>query len=317
MPDATREIYSVPTGQMTLAFNGLVLDTSYSFTVAAFNQSGRGPESTPWMVLVTPTPAPSVTPTPIGGASPTYTPTATITATPTLDRATLTATASSAGTATPRPTITPTATPAVPIFLPTGVATVVPIEITALPTTIPTIVPASGGVVVAIPTAMAGSGLTKAVVTTAPGAPFAAALVVPAPLPGATPMALRLQPSTSLPPNTLLPNGVSVAKVVAIDVFNPQTGEIVHDHPEPLILTIALDPSEIAICQLDPGRIAILHVGANGTVTRLEATVDCAAGTVSAKLRSTSQVAVAVLARRNAVTYRSLLPIAQRLDRFH
>lgn len=257
------------------------------------------------------------TATPTVPAALTTTPTATLTVTSTAGlTATLTVTSTAGLTATQTATpvaplvATPTPTTTALVSPPNGVATVAVTPLATLPIGIPTINAATGGMTVALPTVAADSRAV-AVLQSNGSAPFAMTLMVPVPVAGQTPIALRVQPSTALDAGVAIPPGVTITKVVAIDVFDPATGALIHDHSRPLELTLQLTSDEQAICRIDPGRIAVLHVAADGKMTRLAPTrLDCDTGILNARLFQTSAFALATLDNSFALTMRLLLPTA-------
>lgn len=251
-----------------------------------------------------PTETPTTTPSPSFAATPSSTPSPASTVTPPTPSPSSTMTPSPSTTSTPTPWLTPAA----------SVPTVAPIVLTAVPTTVPTPNPATGGTAALVPTAEASAGPVLALITPAPGAPFQYELQVQL---GPTPIGVAVQPQTELPGGVPMPPDTLVSKVVAIDVFDPVTGQIVHDHPVPLRLTLQLDELDRAVCAVDPSRVAVLHVSAAGRVTRLTPTsVDCAAGVIAVELRSTSRIAVALLPNGGAIPYSLYLPLQPRQDGF-
>jgi hypothetical protein len=159
-----------------------------------------------------------------------------------------------------------------------------------MPTMVPTPDAGLGGVAALIPTTTAGSGPARAIVLAGASSPFPLALDVPV---GATPIAVRVQPVSAVPAFVMVPPDLALTKIVAVDVFDPGTGELIHRHADPPRLVLGLDPAELMVCRRDPSLIAVLHLDASGQVTRLPTTVDCDAGTVTAELAQTSHVAAA------------------------
>src|SRR5207247_531742 len=131
------------------------------------------------------------------------------------------------------------------------------------------------------------------------------------PAPSASAVGVRLQPSTALDQPVTLPTGAAVAQVVAIDVFDPTTGVLIHEHARPLTLTLRLTEGVRAVCTAGPRRVALLHVEAGGRVTRVPATLDCASGTLSAQLATTSAYAVVVLDTPSAVPFWLFVPLGR------
>src|SRR5581483_3425583 len=309
-----------PGGVATFAVRSTKAGT---FTLTA-TVDGTALTQTASVTFTAPTATPTATPTrtATATATPTSTPTATATATSTpTPTPTLTATATPTAARTPTPGGTttaggpsPTATPTPLIQVPSGAPTVVPLVPTALPTSIPTPDARAGGQVVIVPAAAAGGADAVAVVTPGPNAPFQMSLEIPAPGASATPIGVRVQPMTVLPAGVSLPSGVTVAKVVQIDVFDPATGGLIHEHRQPLELAVALDADERTLCATAPARLALLHLDADGHVTRVAPSrLDCTAGVLYARLTVTSSYAVARLASASQITFRSYLPIGQRL----
>jgi photosystem II stability/assembly factor-like uncharacterized protein len=331
-----------------IADTQLILDPampgSFTFTVSAIynlsagRQSYESPHSARIDVQPTATATPTVTITPTTTPTPTSTPTASATRVPSPTRTpspppttppTSTSTPDPAAPASPTPssTATPTASPSpsasatattsatatasatpsptwvIPVQI--GVATVLPAPLAAMPTMVPTPDAGLGGVAALIPTTTAGSGPARAIVLAGASSPFPLALDVPV---GATPIAVRVQPVSAVPAFVMVPPDLALTKIVAVDVFDPGTGELIHRHADPPRLVLGLDPAELMVCRRDPSLIAVLHLDASGQVTRLPTTVDCEAGTVTAELAQTSHVAVAVLAHGSAVTFRTFLP---------
>ena len=169
----------------------------------------------------------------------------------------------------------------------------------------------TGGRVAVLPTAV---GTAVEVVGGGSGAPFIVSLVVPVPNPGETPIGVRLQPQVALPSGATAPSGVSVAKVVVIDVYDTRSGALIHDHSsDPLELTIRLTEDERTVCRSDPGRIALLHVDQARVVTRAPiGELDCSSGSLRARLTATSAYALAKLSHPLTIALRTLLPSGQR-----
>lgn len=194
-----------------------------------------------------------------------------------------------ASTSTPEPATSPTSTP-VPTAVPTVSATLLsPGE---LPSNIAPLDTSTGGVAYSVPTGPAGA---VAVLSPGAGAPFESSLTFPAQDAGQQAIGVRYQPGTSLPPGASLPSGVAVAKTIAIDVFDLGTGTLRREHPEPIIITIRLSGAELSLCSTNPERIALLRVDSNNVVSRMPITLDCAAGTMTARISSTSSFGAAVL----------------------
>ena len=328
-----------------IADTQLILDPampgSFTFTVSAIYDLSAGrqlyesPHSARIDVQPTATATPTVTITPTTTPTPTSTPSASATRVPSPTRtpspssttpptSTWTPDPDAPASPTPSPTATPSASPspgasATATVSPTpstwvvpiqpGVATVIPVALTAVPSMVPTPDAGLGGVAALIPTTTAGAGPTRAIVLAGASSPFLVALDVPI---GATPIAVRVQPVSTVPAFVTVPPDLALTKIVAVDVFDPGTGELIHRHSDPPRLVLGLDPAELAVCRRDPSLIAVLHLDASGQVTRLPTTVDCEAGTVTADLAQTSHVAVAVLARGSAVTFRTFLPRGSR-----
>lgn len=238
----------------------------------------------------------------VTASGPTWTPTPTVT-----PPATVTPTA------TPTRTSTPTSTPMAVVALPASVPTVGVLAPTALPAGIATPDAAAGGRVGIVPTVPPGA-TAVAVINAGSGGTFPVSLVVPAPQAGEAPIGVRVQPRTTLETPVALPSGVAVAKVVALDVYDPTTGGLIHDHSaHPLTLAIQLTADEAAICRGDPGKIALLHVDSAGRLTRVAPTrLDCDAGIIEARLLETSSYAVARLDDPMAITLRVFVPAAPR-----
>jgi hypothetical protein len=328
------ETIQVSAGSTQVRFDSPTWVGTFTFTVTAVYLNGDRFESArSAAIALTATPTPSATnsrtptPTPIpptatrtltATPSSTLTPSATPTSTATPSTSptvtgTIFPTPSPTPTSTPSPSPSPTGTPAPTPWLtpaPTAVSTVAAIQPAALPTTVPTPNPTTGGVAVLVPTAPSGTDGLIAVITPAVGAPFRSRLEVPV---GPIEMGVRLQLATEAQANARLPDGVLVGKVVAVDVFDPSTGQVVHEHPRPLRLTIELDEFERLICGIDPTRIAILHLDAAGALTRLVPTaVDCTAGTISADLHATSEIAIAILPNGTTIPFKVFLPLDAR-----
>ncbi len=249
-------------------------------------REGRIRKLTRAMAIPTRTATGTPTPTPTGTVTPPSIPTRTATPSPT---------ASVTRTRSPRP---PTVLPVAPGALPRGIAT---------PNA------AAGGRVVLLPTAVT-SASAVAVLQVGEGAPFEITLVLPVPPAGATPVGVRLQPATLVDAGVALPSGATVAKVVAIDVFDASTGAPVHEHAQPLELSVPLTADELAVCASDPARVALLHIGADGAVTRLApANADyCQSGVMQAWLSRTSSYAIAMLRSPLDITIRVFVPISVR-----
>lgn len=71
------------------------------------------------------------------------------------------------------------------------------------------------------------------------------------------------------PTGVALPSGVTTAKIIQIDVFDSSTGGVVHDHLDPFEIAVQLSEAEKAICVTNPSQIALLHIDADNTVTRV------------------------------------------------
>lgn len=75
---------------------------------------------------------------------------------------------------------------------------------------------------------------------------------------------------------------------------------------------ITLTDSERAVCASNPGQIALLHLDTQCALKRAPISIlDCGAGTLSARLFSTSSYAVATLDDPMAVTLRIFVPVNQ------
>jgi hypothetical protein len=158
-----------------------------------------------------------------------------------------------------------------------------------------------------VPTAAPGTTGTVGVISAGPNAPFPVQVAVPA-LSDA-PLGVRLQPASALDSGVTIPAGATVAKVVQIDVFNPTTGEIIHEHSPPLTLTLQLSTLERAVCATNPALIAVLHVDSNGFVTRVQpSSINCATGIVTVQLSETSSYAVASMASTTTIPFRMVAP---------
>jgi hypothetical protein len=109
-----------------------------------------------------------------------------------------------------------------------------------------------------------------------------------------------------------LPSGANVTLAIAIDVYQSNNGTRVTSHSRPLEITIAIGTTEQVYRFLDPTRIAFIHVGATGQVTRLRSRLDCVASTLTGQITATSSVGIAVLTGGSAIPFRVLIPSAQR-----
>ena len=185
--------------------------------------------------------------------------------------------------------------------------------IALLPTQVPTFVPiagiGTGGQVVAIPTALAGTTPQSVVIDRTNDAPFPLSLRIPLPTDGLSGQVVRVEQFTSVPTAVALPTGVTSAKIVQIDVYDLATGGLIKDDPVPLEIAIQLDETEKAICRVNSARIALLHINAGNTVTRVPLlSLDCDTGIMRALLFRTSSYAVASMLSSSSITFRATLP---------
>jgi N-acetylneuraminic acid mutarotase len=269
---------------------------------------------------VTATPSPSTTPTagsnapvgplPIaaggGGSAPpatgsTATPTPSVTATPTEPTPTWTVTTS------------PTRAPSPVQSTYEGRPTVPTVPASFLPASVPAPDSTTGGVAAIVPSAPSGVDDAVAVVRSGAGAPFAVSLVLPAPNAADAPIGVRLQPALALDPGVAVPTGLRLAAVVAIDVFDPVTGALIHQHLRPLELTVGLSAEARAVCAAEPARVALLHVDSSGQMRRAPiAELDCGAGVLQTLLRETSSYAVGTLVAAMDFPFRLYVPLNAR-----
>ena len=139
-------------------------------------------------------------------------------------------------------------------------------------------------------------------------APFPMSLRIPLPTDGLSGQVVRVEQFTSLPTAVALPTGVTSAKIVQVDVFDRATGGVIHDHATPLEIAVQLDESEKALCRINPSRIALLHINADNTVSRVPLlSLDRETGIMRALLFRTSSYAVASLLTSTSVSFRTLV----------
>ena len=176
---------------------------------------------------------------------------------------------------------------------------------TQVPTFVPTVGTGTGGQVVAIPTALAGTTPQSVVIDRTDDAPFPMSLRIPLPTDGLSGQVVRVEQYTSLPTAVALPSGVTSAKIVQVDVYDLATGGLIHDHPVPLEIAVQLDESEKALCRINPSRIALLHIAADNAVTRVPLlALDCDSGIMRALLYRTSSYAVASMLSSTSISFR-------------
>jgi hypothetical protein len=198
--------------------------------------------------------------------------------------------------ATPSATSSPTATPQ-PVADPAGVA---PAPIEAFPPGIPAPDGARGGTAWLVPAAVPGTA-GEVRLAVGPTAPFTAEVVVPV---GEAALGVVLQPRTAEEVTVALPEGAAVAKSLEITVFDPTAGSVRHVHPEPLTVTLGLSPAEQELCHRSPSRLAVFHTDGAARLTRLVAAADCDRGLVTARVRETSGIGLALLERWDALPFR-------------
>ena len=173
-----------------------------------------------------------------------------------------------------------------------------------MPTFVPPVGTGTGGQVIAIPTAA-----PSVVIDRTNDAPFSMSLRVPLPPDGLPGQVIRIEQLTALPTSVALPGGVTTAKIIQIDVYDSSTGDIVHDHFEPLEIAVQLSEAEKALCRTNPSQIALLHIDADNTVTRVPLlSLNCDTGIMRALLYRTSSYAVASMLTSTSISFRYTFP---------
>ena len=102
---------------------------------------------------------------------------------------------------------------------------------------------------------------------------------------------------------------MTTAKIIQIDIYDRATGDLIHDHLEPLEIAVQISESEKSICRTNPSQIALLHIDADKTVTRVPIlSLNCDTGILRARIYRTSSYAVASLQTSSSITFRTTIP---------